>query len=531
MSLASIACSGACLAASPPAQVWFSPIEPFTRELTIDTTDFTQFLHDGDAWRNAAARIHVIKMSTQFLSRAPDPVLRDLLLLLRQHNIALGVEALMLTGHDGCGGEGYSAPGQLGAVAGRIKRLGGELAYVAMDGPLWGGHISSAPKACHDSIARIAADVAEKAHAIWSLFPNAIIGDIEPAGKTEPKDYLQQISEWTNAYRNASGAALGFLHADVQWSGPWQTQLSLLAKQLHRDGIRFGIIYNGNPDDPSGEIWVKHAEERFVAVEASAARVPDDAVLQTWHPYPRVNLPESALGTMTSLVDRYEALSTDLSLAVEDTRISGLLADAEHVPLQDAEIDVFAGGEPKIDPTKAIGDRRAVPPLATAAIFGLRVNTECGCSSTSTIEIGDAELGDEQSGSVVVRHLASRGERWLEGPGRGWALVSADPQHPLLVNSEPFSVKAGSRFSFRVPIHVTSGPATKSSGYVAVIFLGPNGTEVARQKVELVNNIEKVASVKTGREGRFSVRLEKVTADALPAYTAVFRGDAKHRMS
>jgi hypothetical protein len=532
ISLAAIMCrSGGGLAAPPPAQVWFSPIEPFTGELKVDTTDFTEFLQDGDAWHNAASRIHVMKMSTQFLSRAPDPVLRDLFALLRRHGISLGVEALMLTGHDGCGGEGYSAPGQMAAVAERVKRLGGDLAYVAMDGPLWSGHISVLPHACRDPIQGIAAEVAAKAHAIRNIFPKAAIGDIEPAGKSQPEDYLKQMAEWTRAYRDAFGEELGFVHADVQWSGPWETQLPLLAGQLRRNGIRFGIIYNGNPDDPSGEVWVEHAEQRFVAVEADPARVPDDAILQTWHPYPRKSLPESTLGTMTSLVDRYEALGTGLSLRVEGARLSGVLNDSDHAPLQDAMVDIFAGGAPEIDPNKAAGPRQVIPGGATSAVFGLRVNIECGCSVSSEIAVGAAEFRDDQSGTAIVRHLTNRRQHWSDGTGQGPTQVSADPRDSLLVNSDPFPVTEGHHFSFHVAVHVVSGSATKSSGYVALIFLGSDGRELARQRIELVARTERIGTIETGDSGQFSIQVGRAKASSSPVYTAIFRGDPTHRMS
>lgn len=470
-------------------------------------------------------------MSTQFLSRAPEPVLKDLFALLERHHIRLAVEGLMMTGHDGCGGEGYAAPMQMPVLAARVKRLGGELSYVAMEGPLWGGHISSAPNACHDSIESVATDVAAKVRAIRSIFPDVVVGDIEPAGKTEPADYLGQIAQWIDAYGRASGERLGFWHADVQWSGPWKRQLSSLAELLHREHIRFGIIYNGNPDDPSGEAWTRYAEQRFVTVEADPARAPDDAIIQTWHPYPQKNLPETTLGTMTSLVDRYEAIGTDLTLRVEGTRLSGVLNDARQVPQRDATIDIFVGGIPKVDPSKAAGPRQIIPEGATSAIFGLRVNTECGCSVSSEIQIGAAEFRDEQSGSTLVRHLADRGRRWSDGVGQGPALIFADPGHPLLLNSNPFPVTERHHFSFHVPVDVVSGPATKSSGYVALIFLGPDGRELARQRIEFVANTKRIGSIETDDAGQFSVQLRPSKAALSPVYTAIFRGDPTHRMS
>jgi hypothetical protein len=115
---------------------------------------------------------------------------------LKRRHIALGVEALMLSGDGQCGVgvEGYSAPRQMLAIANRIKTLGGTLSYVVMDGPLMGGHFYSGPRACHSSVEAIAKEVAEKVKQMRTVFPDLKVGDVEPVGVLEPAGWMNSSS-------------------------------------------------------------------------------------------------------------------------------------------------------------------------------------------------------------------------------------------------------------------------------------------------------------------------------------------------
>jgi hypothetical protein len=78
------------------------------------------------------------------------------------------------------GVEGYFAPGQMAALAAKLKRAGGTLEYIAMDEPLWFGHYYNEKNACHSSIDNVVARVAANWREYQKVFPNVIIGDIEP---------------------------------------------------------------------------------------------------------------------------------------------------------------------------------------------------------------------------------------------------------------------------------------------------------------------------------------------------------------
>lgn len=295
--------------AAESPQIWLGGLDPIVRSSVEPngTSDFMDLFEPQAQWSRAASQVKVFQASTQFFSKAPDQMLTRMFEDLKRRHIALSLSALMLSGDGQCGAgiEGYSAPGQMRAIANRINKLGGTLSYVAMDGPFMGGHFHSGPRACHSSAEAIAKEVAEKVKQMRTVFPGLQVGDIEPVGVTEPAGWANGLIAWTQAYKAAVGEPLAFVHCDMQWRGPWQAQLRTLEARLHTDGTRVGVIYNGLGGDKTDEEWVQHAEDHFNTLEHDASLVPDDAIIQTWNRHPARFLPETRPGTLTYLVDRY----------------------------------------------------------------------------------------------------------------------------------------------------------------------------------------------------------------------------------
>jgi hypothetical protein len=136
------------------------------------------------------------------------------------------------------------------------------------------------------------------------MYPQARICESEPVA-TPDAGWIEDIMQWTQAFKAATGQPLACLHADVQWSGPWQQQLPELRSRLHAAGIQLGIIYNGDGNAQSGIEWTRQSEQRFRTVENGARLVPDQALLQSWTRQPDHMLPEDKPGTMTWLVNQY----------------------------------------------------------------------------------------------------------------------------------------------------------------------------------------------------------------------------------
>ena len=239
-------------------------------------SDFLQLFDTNANWERAQKSIRVIKVSTQFVMRGEDDHLRATFAGLRERGIELAVEALMLSG-DADVAKVLKAT-TMAKLSSRIKQLGGEFSYVAMDEPLWfGHHFSGKTTACHSSIRDLADQVAEHAAAIKRVFPHVRIGDTEPVGDgaIPIEDWSSDIVEWLHQYRSAVGAPLAFMHLDVQWQAPsWQSRIRMISGALRGADVPTGIVANGDGTSADGRTWTESANRNLRGASA-AAGIPE----------------------------------------------------------------------------------------------------------------------------------------------------------------------------------------------------------------------------------------------------------------
>ena len=97
-------------------------------------------LFEPDApWPTAASFVSVFKLYPQFMRHGSDADLQKIFQWLGRHRIALAVEVGMISPRPDCRAtEGFDA--DQSAIAERVRRLGGDLQYVAADEPLYYGH-------------------------------------------------------------------------------------------------------------------------------------------------------------------------------------------------------------------------------------------------------------------------------------------------------------------------------------------------------------------------------------------------------
>ncbi len=514
-------------AQAPKAEIWFGPVTPdYNRKVDASFgSDFAAMFEPGAPWAEAASRTRVLKISTMFAYNAPDALLGKMIAELKRRNIALGIEGLMLSvtgGPDTCGWgiEGYTGPDVLVKIAEKIKRLGGDLRVIAMDEPLYFGHYFSGPKGCRTPLDQLARDVAARIRAVRAVFPTLAVGDIEPAGDPALKDWASLVIQWADAYRAAMGEPLAFVHADIQWHRAYQAPLRDLAGRLRQAGIRFGIIYNGEPTDAPAA-WTARAEQHFLAVESDPALVPDQAIFQVWgNPKPPLNLPETRPEALTSLVNRYAAAQTQLALNQAGGAIDGRLT-ANGQAVANVPVTVFA-----VDRTAAriMQDQSVtglVPSNAAEAVVALRLNVECNCSAAADIAIGSLRYHQEQGGPDAVRRLRQ--------PPQGNADRFTIPAgERVSLTSSRFPVTPGQRFTLTVPMAATQ--ASSDAGYVALIFLGADGKEVRRDRLAIRPGAQAAGTVTTRADGSLSFRPPAGLGDASGLqYQARFPGDARFR--
>ena len=346
---------------SGPPTVWLVPNSPVIQQLMgkTATQDFMNICIPG-APGAEATNPSVFEIPEQEVIWGTDSELEAIFSYLNANHIALAMAGLMLPqgpNNIGVGVEGFNAsPGYLGQVAARIKSLGGNLQYIDMDGPLGGGHQSTATNAPQWSIAEVAQQVAVNVAAAEAVFPTVQVGDTESVPGTD------DIMEFAQDYQEATGQPLAFFNADVQWSASWQVPLENLAESLRTAGIGFNVIFTGDPETTSAG-WTQLAMERMAAVETDPLLQPGAGVVSTWSEYPTNLLPDNDPSTLSYLGLEY----TNIAPLFRDGTLSQLANDA---PLIAAPTDISAGlGVATPLPGLTVGLDGSTPVTTTVAVM------------------------------------------------------------------------------------------------------------------------------------------------------------------
>lgn len=509
-------------------QVWFSPA-PYGMAMPASmagfgSRDFMDLFVPSAPWSAASGRVNVFKLHTQWVLNASDADLRLVVGDLNRRGIQVAVEAAGLTPTASCGSaiEGFlpNAPELTRIMARRVAAAGGTLRYVALDEVFTFGSYLDRPGACHWSAAKVAAEIAAYLQAVHSEFPALQVGLIE--SDTVP---VAQIQVWLEAFKTATGEYPPFFHWDVDWqrAEDWPQRAQAIEQYSRARGIPFGIIYNGNGDDPTDAAWVQHTDEHMAMYETLGGGRPDHVVFQSWHMHPQYLLPESDPSKFTWLVNRYFQLRTSVTLSVATTAASGVLRDASGKAVAKAPVRVLvtpAGGDGQYGEYQVTG---VVPPGATSAIAGLRVNAECDCGGSAKLSLygmrylqagdassrvpnGDLKRGAAPWGAWGAAPAVIRSSDRL--PGASMFQLQATAGQTSFLNSGAFAVTAGTSFTFTVSAKVA--PAATGSGYFTLVFLGASG-EITRARVAL-EPAPTVYTATTGTTGAYSVKLGKMPA-------------------
>jgi hypothetical protein len=360
--------------APPPQTVWFSPIVPAAWNNGIGSVDYLDLFAPGAAWTTASSRIQVFKMFTQMLSPTfpgsfSDATLQQIFAYLNSHHIALAVEFPPLTPTAACGMGVEGFAGELALpVATHIQQLGGNLQYVAMDEPFYhGSTLYSGPNPCKWTPQQIAANALQSVAAIRTVFPNVIVGDIEPV--PGGLDWLSQYTAGIDAWRAAAGAPFAFFHFDVNWQVDWQPAVESMRQTLQQRAIPFGIIYNGWTTDLTDAQWMSDAENHYAEWEAQGGVIPGHAIFQSWYPYPHHVLPESDPTALTYLVDSYFRPRTRLSLNISSSQAAGALVDSQGAPIVSAPVTLTAEATAGSGSVANYVLSGTVPPAITQAVM------------------------------------------------------------------------------------------------------------------------------------------------------------------
>jgi hypothetical protein len=124
-------------------ELWLSSVDPVTRAAHKwdASADYMELFHSDAKWKTVASSIRVFKIGPGFVQEGKEEDLRLIFSELQRHNIKLALEIGMVTRSEHCQqhSEAYGPQGLVEQLLRRVERLGGDLAYIAMDEPLYYG--------------------------------------------------------------------------------------------------------------------------------------------------------------------------------------------------------------------------------------------------------------------------------------------------------------------------------------------------------------------------------------------------------
>ncbi|MHB8812755.1 MAG: hypothetical protein ACYDAE_05765 [Steroidobacteraceae bacterium] len=311
------------------AEVWLAPQSLPPAPLSRDD-DFMQMFKPDAPWKVAAAHTQVFKLYGSFVGHATQAQINGIVADLNRRRIAIALENGVLdvpnTPTPPCGGlglmEGYGTPEQARRIAGMIKAAGGELEYLDMDEPLYNGHYSNRPHACHSPIKLLLQQLQPTIAAYREVFPDIVIGEAEPTRFPAYAGWQADLKEWLEGVRRILGHPVAYMHLDIPWTDDGgRVPGATLPSHEPADAITFycalealrrqhlvssiGIIEDGTPKDATDAAWVQDARGHLQLLEGHYHLRPDHQVFQSWMAHPSRALPETRPDTLTSLVDWY----------------------------------------------------------------------------------------------------------------------------------------------------------------------------------------------------------------------------------
>jgi hypothetical protein len=475
----------------------------------------------------------VFKIYPGFARHASDADLGRVIAGLADRHIPLALEGDILIRTSRCELGLRKGQGIIPVVA-RLKRLGGDLRYIAMNGPLVSGHTNTKPPSCHASIKDVAADAADTIRALRKIYPNLAFGDIEPVGHAPNYPDWRELPEWFAAFKAATGMPLAFIHTDITWGLPWRDDLQVVARLAHQAGVPFGVILNGDGHELSDAAYAHSVQLHEEQVAALPEVKVDYVVFQSWSAYPKRIMPESDPSSMTGIVLDYLRPPTRL-VFVDPARagqVEARLTDVAGKPLGGVEIiaEMFdPRQEASLVPQSIAG---TVPQGAREALFAVRLQTERAFpKEASHLSIAAFQYAEDNSpafhwnlqtwaakypavtsgtlvGDVPVLRISG-------APGQG--IVLNGPRFPVSPN-EPF--QAG--FDWQVD------PGSAQAGYAALIFFGADGIEFHRVLHDMIATWRPLERVVTNAEGLVTVlRPRSLPQDGM--FRLRYAGDREHR--
>jgi hypothetical protein len=512
--------------------IWLCPLQPLQRADGSQggVEDYFDLFRPYSPWDFTAAHIRFFKIYPELVRSASDSQLRSLIAELSTRRISLALETPVLPEGAACHrGSGTSEAWMLDSVV-RLKQLGADLAAIAMVGPLVDGYVTTHHEGCPRTMDSVAAEAAHIAANFRALYPRILIGDIEPIGNSNADPTSTDFQEWFRAWQTASGEPLAFLHVDTEWGSNWSQPMRDVAHEAGTTGIRFGVIYNGTRQDLSDAAFSRVALRHATQVGHALGHVPEDVVFQSWENFPRKALPDNDLSTMTGMVRAYLRDLTKLERGNSGSvRLSDLRTGAG---IARANITLEVHDPPPEGAFQERILRGQTPHSAVSALLGLRIHKECLCSpGSATASFQDFSFRQDSEG----REFTWNFDKWGTGgkgllrptmvDGKRALSVRAESTDTVTLNSPSFPVEPDKKFDARIRWKVE--PISDDTGFLAIIFLGEDGKEIARTSQFLETTWRPLGDLPTGPSGEATIPPTALQQGSLIRLR--FQGDLVHQ--
>ncbi|MGB8362078.1 MAG: hypothetical protein WCE80_11840, partial [Acidimicrobiia bacterium] len=349
--------------------------------------------------------------------------------------------------------------------------------YLVFDEPYAFGHKLAGEGRCQWSIDRVAQDTSEFAEAVTRVFPDIVIGGVEPLWG-DPAITAADLILWMDAYESAAGQPLDFLHLDVDWSVTDWPDVVVEATRAVRDaGIPVGVIYNGGDAETDAESLAL-ARLHMFQFEQLAEGSADHVIVQSWHDKPDRVLPETDSLALTSLINLYFGQRTALEMSERDSKgPTAKVVTTGGSPV--GGVAVTAAATPLSGQVHTLSDTGIVPEGAERALILIRVNTESAGPGLAdmalhrvSVETSSGDLVPDGSfaDSAWTPYGAGTGTFVDSSDGSGRTLhLAAQPDQDLFVDGSVFDVSAGAGYTLSAVVSIPENSA--ASGYLALVFL------------------------------------------------------------
>jgi hypothetical protein len=306
------------------AQIWFHPMPPPSSwpgapPGDLGSTDYSSLFDANAPWATVAAHTSAFGLYAGWVLEAPIQDLASTISFLNQHNMGIELEApaMQATSRCGNGVEGYvSSQTTVKAITlaylRRLQMFHANVTYVKVDEPFYFGAVTNDPRSCNFAVSDIAEQVSRYTKIVHTIYPDAQVGDVEPiiASAYSP-NIRTALYRWHKAYEKAYRAPFPFFFADIDFSyREWPALVLALESATKDAGMRFGIIYIGDPPDISDAQWTGKVVDRFLTYQQGFGGKPDYVLFQSWERHPKYCLPESSPITFTGAIAAYIAATS-----------------------------------------------------------------------------------------------------------------------------------------------------------------------------------------------------------------------------